>query len=112
MPTDLSASHGRDGVRFPFWSIAYVEVRDHEAGALAAKYDEFTDSYIVSHLTWQTDLEDNPVIGSLEEHLLEYAATKEEKAEVPLPVVSKSGNGCSRELRRLRFPDPLGEKKV
>ena len=100
----------RDGVRFHFWSLAYVEMLEHEAEGLAIKYSPESDTYVMSSLDWLVDDEGKVLTGSLVESFIECISTPRQKASSTLPAVSKVGSGCS--LFRGMFEDPLGEKKL
>jgi rubredoxin len=101
-PTDLGY--------FPFWAISFIDIVDHEAEALAIKYDPNLDIYISSSLQWIVDEEGRALPGTLFEDLLEYISTPTEKGETPLPVVIKSTtNGRRPKLTHWSWP-LLGQK--
>lgn len=102
----------RKGGRFPFWSLSCVEMFRHSAEGLATRYDPRLGIYVVTALDWDIDSEGRTVPGSLEETFLEYLSTKEETAGGLLPVITKSGSGCSSSLRRMMFPHPEGPKEI
>jgi hypothetical protein len=88
-----------------------VNVVDHEAEALAIKYDGKLDAYISSVLHWVVDTEGKVLPGTVQEELLEYISTKREKGDSPLPAVANHwDNGAKPRLRQQTWDSALGLK--
>lgn len=100
----------RDGGRFPFWAISCVEVAEHDAEALAVRYDPRLGIYVSSWLQWAVDGQGAAIAGSVSQELIEYFSTAKEKSEGYLPAITEEGSGCGPELSEMMYPTPLGEK--
>jgi len=95
---------------FPFWAISCVDIVDHEAEALAIKYDCRLDAYVSSCLRWIVDEEGKVLPGTVDEDLLEYISTKAEKGGSPLPAIYQTNEGPRPRLRQLAWESHLGPK--
>ena len=98
---------------FPFWAISDVLIINHEAEALSVRYDAHIAVYIASRLQWAIDGEEKSIPGSVQEDLIKYISTKEEKEDNPLPATHafKVGGDTHRgRLSHLQWESPLGEK--
>lgn len=104
----------KGGAHFPFWALSCVAQAGHECEGLAVHWDQRLDVYIASCLEWAVDDDDVPIAGSLSQELVEYISTAAEMENSYLPVITRGGrgSGCSSDLSRLMFDDPLGPKEI